>query len=160
MFSLLSALAGCSGATAGTGASLAGNAPQDAGAPGATASTASTGAAPLTLTPGTNGAAPDAAGTSTADAGGDVDLGTASGEAPEPDPATAPALLLEAGGLGVVLDDTRIEHLPFGTRAGTVRTAVTRLVGPLATKRLTDCEQAEGTSAPDGRPELPFRGSA
>src|SRR3954471_7042700 len=159
MFSLLSALAGCSGAAAGTGASLAGNAPQDAGAPGATASTASTGAAPLTLTPGTNGAAPDAAGTSTADAGGDVDLGTASGEAPEPDPATAPALLLEAGGLGVVLDDTRIEHLPFGTRAGTVRTAVTRLVGPLATKRRTDCEQGVRTSSTVGGLELLFRGT-
>jgi hypothetical protein len=38
-------------------------------------------------------------------------------------------LLLEAGGLGVVLDDTRIEHLPFGTTASTVRRVVTRLVG-------------------------------
>jgi hypothetical protein len=69
------------------------------------------------------------------------------------------ALLLEAGGLGVVLDDTRIEHLPFGTAAGTVRTAVTRLVGPLATKRRTDCEQGLRTSSTAGGLELLFRGS-
>jgi hypothetical protein len=115
------------------------------------ASTASPGAAPLALTPVTNGAAPAA--------GGNADRGAASGEAPEPDPSAEPGLLLEAGGLGVILDDTRIEHLPFGTGSGTVRTAVTRLVGPLETERRTDCKQGVRTSSTVGGLELLFRGT-
>jgi hypothetical protein len=152
--SLLLALPGCSGATAGTAASLAGGAAEGTGAPGASASTASSASSGAA-----SGAAPDAAGTSAADAGATADGGADAGEAPEPDPASEPALLLEAGGLGVVVDDTRIEHLPFGTGAGTVRTAVTRLVGPLTTKRRTDCEQGARTSSTAGGLELLFRGT-
>jgi hypothetical protein len=148
--SLLAALTGCAAATAGTGASLSGSAAGDTEGAGATVSTASTGPAPLTLKPVTNGASPEA--------GENADGGAASGEAPEPDPAAEPELLLEAGGLGVVVDDTRIEHLPFGTRTGTVRTAVTRLVGPLTTEHRTDCEQGVRTSSTVGGLELLFRG--
>jgi hypothetical protein len=138
---LLTALVGCTGA-AGTGASTAG----DAASLGGTNSAAP---APLTLpSPAAEGPASEAVGTSAA----------ASGEAAEPDPMAQPALLLEAGGLGVVLDDTRIEHLPFGTAAGTVRTAVTRLIGRLATQRRTDCEQGVRTSSTAGGLELLFRG--
>jgi hypothetical protein len=147
-------LAGCTAATAGTGAPSSGGAgeePDRAGATVSTASKASTGAAPPTLTPVTNGAAPDA--------GGNADRAAASGEAPEPDPAAEPELLLEVGGLGVILDDTRIEHLPFGTRSATVRTAVTRLVGPLKTERRTDCKQGVRTSSTVGGLELLFRGT-
>jgi hypothetical protein len=143
---LLIALAGCAGAAA------------DAGSAGGTAS-----AAPIPLglpSPAAEGAASQALGTSVpGDATGETDAGAASGEAPEPDPTAQPLLLLEAGGLGVVLDDTRIEHLPFGTAAATVRGTVARLVGPLATKRRTDCEQGLRTSSTAGGLELLFRGT-
>jgi hypothetical protein len=98
--------------------------------------------------------------TSAGDATGSTDGGAASGEAPEPDPTAQPVLLLEAGGLGVVLDETRIEHLPFGTAAATVRSAVARLVGPLTTKRRTDCEQGPRTSSTGGGLELLFAAPA
>jgi hypothetical protein len=149
---LLTALAGCAGTAAGTGAESAGG---------------TTSAAPTQLSlPATaaEGAASEAVGTSAGgpsdeQATGSTDDGGASGEAPEPDPTAQPVLLLEAGGLGVVLDDTRIEHLPFGTAATTVRGAVARLVGPLATKRRTDCKQGLRTSSTAGGLELLFRGT-
>jgi hypothetical protein len=139
--SLLVALTGCTAATAGAGASPSGSTAGDAER---AIPTASTGPPPLTLTPVTNGASPEA--------GENADGGAASGEAAEPE------LLLEAGGLGVVVDDTRIEHLPFGTRSGTVRTAVARLLGPLKTTRRSDCEQGMRTSSTVGGLELLFRG--
>jgi hypothetical protein len=85
--------------------------------------------------------------------------GAEAGEAPQPDPSARPTLLLEIGGLGVALDETRIEHLPFGTAAGTVRTAVTRLLGPLSTRHRTDCEQGLRTSSTVGGLELLFSGT-
>ena len=139
---LLTALAGCTGAAETGGSAAAGNAASVGG-------TTSAAPAPLTLpSPAAEGPASEAVVTSTA----------AAGEAPEPDSTAEQALLLEAGGLGVVLDETRIEHLPFGTAAGTVRTVVTRLIGRLATTRRTDCEQGLRTSSAAGGLELLFRG--
>jgi hypothetical protein len=147
-------MAGCAGAQAGTGATTT----QEPDA-GTAASAATAAATPVTLPSpspsvpaGSTGAAADAASDPAAQPPAD-------GEAPEPDPSSRPTLLLEAGGLGVVLDDTRIEHLPFGTSAGTVRTAVARLVGPLNTRRRTDCEQGVRTSSAVGGLELLFQGS-
>jgi hypothetical protein len=115
---------------------------------------------PVTLpTPAAEGAASEAVATSTGDDAASTDGGAATGEAPEPDPPSQPVLLLEAGGLGVVLDDTRIEHLPFGTTASTVRRVVTRLVGAPVTRRRTDCEQGLRTSSTVGGLELLFRGT-
>jgi hypothetical protein len=148
--SLLIALAGCSGATAGTGASAPAAAATDAGNTGVTAPAAQSPLPPATPAVGTSAAGDSGAGTD--------DSGTA-GEAPEPDPSAQPVLLLEAGGLGVVLDDTRIEHLPFGTAASTVRTAVARLVGPATSRRRTDCEQGSRTSLSVGGLELLFGGT-
>jgi hypothetical protein len=70
----------------------------------------------------------------------------ASEEVPDAAPAGKPELILEAGGLGVAVDETRVEHLPFGTAAGTVRTVVTRLLGSLTT-RVRDCPQGSRTSS-------------
>jgi hypothetical protein len=87
----------------------------------------------------------------------------AAGEAPSEPPEggdSTPQLILEAGGLGVVEDETRIEHLPFGTPASTIRNVVTHLVGPLTTTRRTDCGQGARTSSTVRGFELLFRGSS
>jgi hypothetical protein len=70
----------------------------------------------------------------------------AEGKAPD-QAAAQPQLVLEAAGLGVVVDDTRIDHLPFGTAASTVRGVVERLLGRLATRRRTDCGPGPRTSS-------------
>jgi hypothetical protein len=80
-------------------------------------------------------------------------------EVPEAAPAESPELILEAGGLGIAVDETRVEHLPFGTAAATVRGAVTRLLGPLRTSRRTDCAQGTRTSSSTHGFELLFDGS-
>src|SRR6185437_13756826 len=104
----LTALVGCAGGAVDTS-----GAPHNASsaAPAAAAASASGagGGAPaslpaipvLTPSPSTDAAAGD--------------------EVPPDAPAAQPILLLEAGGLGVILDETRIAHLPFGTAAAQVR---------------------------------------
>lgn len=83
--------------------------------------------------------------------------GAAADEASRDGSAAQPVLLLEAGGLGIVLDETRVEHLPFGTAAGTVRTAVTRLLGPLTTGRRT-CPHGPRTVSSSTGFQLLFHG--
>jgi hypothetical protein len=80
------------------------------------------------------------------------------GEVPDAAPVGNPKLILEAGGLGVAVDETRVDHLPFGTAAGTVRTGVSRLLGPLTTSRRTDCAQGTRTSSRARGFELLFDG--
>lgn len=146
------AVAGC----AAGGTDAAAPAPST-GTVQAVATTRAAGAAPSPVLP-----SPTLAGAGTAtpdDNAAGTDGAAATGEAPEPDPSGRPVLLLEAGGLGIVLDDTRIEHLPFGTSARTVRPAVARLVGPLTTRRRTGCEQGARTSSTAGGLELLFQGS-
>jgi hypothetical protein len=83
--------------------------------------------------------------------------GAAADEAPRDGAAAQPVLLLEAGGLGIVLGETRVEHLPFGTAAGTVRTTVTRLLGPLTTGRRT-CPHGPRTVSSSTGFQLLFHG--
>jgi hypothetical protein len=79
-------------------------------------------------------------------------------EVPQAAEAGTPELMLEAGGLGIAVDETRVEHLPFGTAGGTVRTAVTRLLGPLTTSRRADCRQGPRASSRVRGFELLFDG--
>jgi hypothetical protein len=115
---------------------------------------------PVTLPSSSPPAAPSTRPTQTSagDATGSA-AGAAADEDAVPGPAASPELLLEAGGLGVVVDETRIDQLPFGTSARTVRTVVARVLGPLRTAPRTGCEQGARTSSTVRGFELLFQGA-
>lgn len=141
----LTALVGCAGGAADTrstadttSASAAGGTAASASVPGGPSPASPPSTPVLTPSPGGDGAAGD--------------------EAPPDAPAAQPTLLLEAGGLGVVLDETRVEHLPFGTAATQVRAVVARLLGRLTTSR-AECAQGARTVSSVRGFQLLFRGS-
>jgi hypothetical protein len=148
-------LTGCGGG-AGTGGSTA--AEVDAGAATATGGATAVAAAPPARALGAGTPSPGLAPAPSAETApaGDADAGD---ELPANAPAARPQLILEAGGLGIAVDDTRVEHLPFGTSAGAVRAAVSRLLGPLTTRRRSDCPHGTRTVSSAHGFELLFRGS-